>query len=340
MLSREEVTKRLKDVHGDKVRLVGDYLGMLSLNRFECPEGHTWLAKPVNVIVNKSKCPTCFSANRKGEMKTDEQYAKELKIYGLTALEPYKGATVPIKHRCQQGHVFTNKPNYVLSSEYGCKECFYDKRNIPNRLTSKELLTRTNEVHGDKYTWLTEDLENSRKAPCRCNKCGHEWEVLPSTLNSKKKGAGCPKCFLLEHDFSRLNKKPYLLAGEQVYIQGYENHVLDMLQDEYNIDPEYIFVGNEVPSITYLLGGKEHIHRPDVWLPLSNTLIEVKSTWTFGVKRKQWFYKNRAKTITARDLGYNYFMLVIDRDGTRLPLPKGWETMEHKTLMKTLNWSK
>jgi hypothetical protein len=54
-----------------------------------------------------------------------------------------------------------------------------------------------------------------------------------------------------------------------------------------------------------------------MFIPKTNTIYEVKSTWT---------YKNGLDTITLKkqaceDAGYNFELYIFDKDGNTVPIP-------------------
>ena len=90
------------------------------------------------------------------------------------------------------------------------------------------------------------------------------------------------------------NKKQYVLpCGKVIFIQGYENFMLDYLLKIETIDEDDIFTKrNDVPEIWYNdKVGKRRRHYVDFYIKSQNRCIEVKSTFTN--QEKKMYLKNR-----------------------------------------------
>jgi hypothetical protein len=111
--------------------------------------------------------------------------------------------------------------------------------------------------------------------------------------------------------------KDYIFpSGRIERIQGYEHFALDELLQKENINEDDIITGcKNVPTIWYNdENGKKHRHFVDVYIPLQNRCIEVKSTWTFEKQKKIVFLKQNA----AKQLGYLYEIWVYDNKGKKV----------------------
>ena len=99
-------------------------------------------------------------------------------------------------------------------------------------------------------------------------------------------------------------------------VQGYEPHALKYLVESLHIKATDIIAGriNELPSISYIFKNRTHVYFPDIYIPCSNLLIEVKSEYTFNADRE----KNLAKQAAAKQLGYNHQILIFDQFGKLL----------------------
>jgi len=104
--------------------------------------------------------------------------------------------------------------------------------------------------------------------------------------------------------------KDYILpSGKIVKIQGYESKAINELLQIY--DENDIIIGarsinKEIGRISYLLNNKEHTYIPDIYIKSINTIIEVKSNWTY--------YKNESINIIKKDAclnkGFNFKFMI------------------------------
>lgn len=103
------------------------------------------------------------------------------------------------------------------------------------------------------------------------------------------------------------NYKDYILpSGKIIKIQGYENYLLDELLKEYD-ESDILTERKSMPELWYIgTDGKEHRYFPDVYVPKTNTIYEVKSEYTLNDNRK----RNELKFQSVRDAGYNFILKV------------------------------
>jgi hypothetical protein len=96
-------------------------------------------------------------------------------------------------------------------------------------------------------------------------------------------------------------------SGKTLLVQGYESLALNELL--MTISEEDILVHKDVPKVRYNYGGIDRIHFADFYIKSTNTLIDVKSSFTFNVEVD----KNNAKKLFAENQGYNYKFMIISR---------------------------
>jgi len=112
------------------------------------------------------------------------------------------------------------------------------------------------------------------------------------------------------------DKKSYMLpSGKTIFIQGYENYMLDYLLSVEKIDENDIFTKrNEVPEIWYNdKRGKVRRHYVDFYIKSQNRCVEVKSTFT-NQEKNNVFEKQKA----AKDLGFKYEIWIFNKSGELL----------------------
>jgi hypothetical protein len=111
--------------------------------------------------------------------------------------------------------------------------------------------------------------------------------------------------------------KEYIFPSGRIdTIQGYEHYALDELIINEKINESEIITGcKNVPIIWYNdKNGKKHRHYVDIFIPLQNRCIEVKSTWTATKGNDYIFLKQNA----GKELGFNYEIWIYDIKGVRV----------------------
>jgi hypothetical protein len=58
LFTEEEVDRRIKNVHGNKIRRIGVYTGASERMEMECEEGHKWFGRYASLVVGVG-CPKC-----------------------------------------------------------------------------------------------------------------------------------------------------------------------------------------------------------------------------------------------------------------------------------------
>lgn len=112
---------------------VEQYETAIKLINHKCNHGHVWKVSP-NKILQGRGCPKCIGLKTSIRCKkSTEEYILQLPI-NITCLQEYKGAHIPITHKCQYGHEWLGRPTNILNGQ-GCPKChskFSD--NIPASL--------------------------------------------------------------------------------------------------------------------------------------------------------------------------------------------------------------
>ncbi len=101
-----------------------------------------------------------------------------------------------------------------------------------------------------------------------------------------------------------------LPSGRVVKVQGYEPMVLEQLLREYNETDIFIGVkeiNKEIGKITYIDNMKERSYYPDFYIKSTNTIIEVKSSWTY----EKWKERNELKKQACLDKGFNFQFIIL-----------------------------
>ena len=102
-------------------------------------------------------------------------------------------------------------------------------------------------------------------------------------------------------------------CGNNIQVQGYEPFLLDILVKEGYTYDEIITKRTDVPEIWYDINGIKKRYYCDIYIPKTNTIYEVKSTWT-NIKDID---KNKLKKQACIDNGYNFKLYIFGSKGIR-----------------------
>lgn len=113
------------------------------------------------------------------------------------------------------------------------------------------------------------------------------------------------------------NYKDYFLpSGRKIRVQGFENKALDILLTKFTEDdilygPKEIH--NIIGHIEYKLDGKIKRYYPDFYIQSINTIIEVKSCWTYDKKGhdKKLRHKNQLKRKACLKRGLSFEFMIM-----------------------------
>lgn len=107
-------------------------------------------------------------------------------------------------------------------------------------------------------------------------------------------------------------KKEYIMPNNEViFVQGYEPQFLDWYFKNNGKLEDITYNRKETPSFKYFFDGKDRVYYPDFYIKSSNTIIEIKSTWTYSGEVEQ----NVAKRQACLDKGYNFKFYIMNNIG-------------------------
>ena len=106
-------------------------------------------------------------------------------------------------------------------------------------------------------------------------------------------------------------------SGTERKVQGYEPFALQELLSNGIIEEQIITDRRDIPRIPYMVDDKKRYYHPDMYLPHINTIIEVKSTWTYKLDVDK-IELTRKATIEA---GFAFELHIYDNKGKRVILP-------------------
>lgn len=262
---------------------------------------------------------------RKTHTVSFTDYNKRLKERSLKCLEK-EYSNQSMRHQCLVcKNEFSNHYTNILFQGNGCPTCAGTKKKTTESYT-KQLYAITSNV----YAVIGEYKDAKTPIAHKCTKCQNIRAMSPDNCLRKYHS----RCLFCTPGFGSFKRKHYELNGQVVLVQGFENHALDYLKSIGVPEKEIITSSSgNVPSIQYKAGGARS-HRPDIFIPCKNYLVEVKSLWTLGIhkpnakekgkSRAQRWTEQCLKAKAARRAGFKYSLLVMTASGERIKLPKDW----------------
>jgi len=145
-----------------------------------------------------------------------------------------------------------------------------------------------------------------------CNSCTN---VL-KTIKTKKRWLqlyGVENVSQRKHAKSPYKSKDYTFpCGTIIRVQGYEPFLLDILVKKGYTSDDIKTSRMDVPEIWYYKGKSKHRYFCDIYISRTNTIYEVKSTWTYEKDMEDIPLKKQA----CIESGYNFQLFVFDSKGT------------------------
>lgn len=268
---------------------------------------------------------------------THSEYKRKLKAkcketgYKIKPKETYVNAYTPILHKCYDcGMTWRPVPRNLLNVGSACP-CNRRKPVKPDSYFIKRLTL----IGNGKFEFISLDPDH-KKAHLKCIKC---LTIRHARVQNVLRGAGCRICA----DADVHKTKNFAYKGHIFKIQGYEHFAIRYLNTVKNVSLSSILteVQNRkiFPRIAYQYKGVSRIYHPDLFIPETNTVIEVKSSYTLHGKSLDVFDKNKAKYLACKVYGYKVKVLVFSSKGVRIKLPKHWYKLnltEIQTLLENV----
>eukprot|EP00439_Symbiodinium_sp_Y106_P025443 s107_g3.t1 len=122
---RSRKKRSLKDLQKHAAALGGlclstAYGGMRAPAVWQCNEGHTWQARPQDVLNTKGWCPVC-AGNAPLDLRRLQEHAKCRG--GEYLARKYVNCVSKVTWKCEHGHTWQATPNSVLNMGQWCPHC-------------------------------------------------------------------------------------------------------------------------------------------------------------------------------------------------------------------------
>lgn len=235
-------------------------------------------------LLRESRQAQCQKCQNNKNRHSQDAIQKAFAEKGCELLSEYTSRHTPVDYKCECGTISTVRYSDFIRGKR-CQEC--KKRKY------KEYYQKHHGV--DNVFQLEETKVKSRKT------CKEKYGVEHCMQNPEIFHKARRKCYN--------NKRKATYKGYTWIIEGYENFCLEDLLQDYH--PSDIKTGKDVPSIDYILNGKQRVWHPDFYIPSVNLIIEVKSTYTYDCAIK-------ATTAKIKQCPYNCELRVYSKKGELL----------------------
>jgi hypothetical protein len=98
---------------------VGEEITRKAIMDFKCNKGHIFKTSYNSLISNKSWCHSC----KVGKRSISDMKELAAKNDGECLSSEYKNLITPLEWKCQNGHAFMRKPQYIYNGKGFCMEC-------------------------------------------------------------------------------------------------------------------------------------------------------------------------------------------------------------------------
>ena len=220
------------------------------------------------------------------------------------------------EHRKNQSERMIQKwsnPDAKLKNSIGAKTMWQDKaykehmRSVAIEMW-KNSETRKILTEKRKTVWM-----NAEYKKMMCNKAQQSWT---SERKLSHQTMMINKWKDINWVINRITKthgiyKDYILpSGKIVKLQGYEPKALTELLTIYRENDIIIGVkdiNGNIGKINYMYENIEHRYYPDFYIKSTNTIIEVKSQWTYD----KWKEKNELKKMACLKAGFDFKFIIL-----------------------------
>ncbi|CAE7357532.1 unnamed protein product [Symbiodinium sp. CCMP2592] len=185
----ESMLDRLQDhaaALGGKCLAIG-YKSRMTKVPWQCQHGHTWDARPKNVLNKQSWCPECARNKQRIPLQRLQDHAKARGGRCLSTSK-YNRSRGKVTWQCKLGHTWEATVNKVVHCGTWCPKCSRKGRTCKKR-SLKDLQEHAASLGGRCLATTYEGM----LAPVlwRCHK-GHVWSARPSNILHHK--TWCPAC--------------------------------------------------------------------------------------------------------------------------------------------------
>lgn len=226
-----ELEPKFRLVHGDLYNYLSlTYLGRTTSVTYTCKE-HGEHTQNIYSHLKGQGCPACGVARRKAsrtdsfETVVGKAQAVHGDRYEYVSMERV-GPRSMVKAICKEHGEFTILSSLLLLGK-GCQTCGFSDRSEKLRTPLVTYEAKAREVHGDKYTYKSQDwVDYVGYITYDCAVHGEHRQSMSNHLN----GAGCPECaYLVIGDKVRYNLEEFIPLARRVHGDKYQYEAITMV---------------------------------------------------------------------------------------------------------------
>jgi len=298
------------------------------IHELELPGFNTWEEKMFAFRSKNFIRPVCKHCNSKVNLKSPDPEIGFYKTCSVKCGAKYIGRKLKIEQTAQEkygGHWMKTKETQdkfrkIANEKYDGnwpgsfstaenKKAIKTKYGVDNVFQSKKIQEKIRSTMQDKYgvdnPMQSEEIQNKNKRTC-LEKYGVQHPMQDPDIFTK--------CMRNQQRTAYKFKKFISSSGKEYDVQGYEGQVIRYLLNLGTDENDLTNLRDEMPVVEYEFGGAKRKYFPDVFIKSVNTLIEVKSEYTFSKD----FDKNMAKHEAAKRAGFLHSIIIWDDDEKRV----------------------
>lgn len=310
--------------------------------RFKCLDcGRIWKTLPSHVIgYRRFGCDHCSKVASALKRRTDAWAKQEDKLRkqldGTETKILYRIDVDYFQLECKCGRTWKAFRSSIMSYVAGgCKLCSAKAAGLRKTEETISKLMGTG-----KYRYIKPIASNNLRVEVGCA-CGEVFNTSIASMRGNK--PQCQSCATKKTlAANKRVQKTYTYRGRVFNVTGYEPEALDLLIKGLKIRASEIT--DVPPTVKYRYNNKTHTYVPDLMVVSTNTIVEVKSPYTFGLKGTM-FGRNvlsilKAKARAVHQEGYQFMVILIAKhkgDTLRIVLPQDWYKQPAARLRKEVS---
>jgi hypothetical protein len=151
--------------------------------KWQCKEGHRWLAKPYTVKQG-SWCIVCAGKKKK---TISDMHALAKSKNGKCLSKIYRNTKTKVNWQCERNHKWSATPSDIIQGKW-CPRCSIESNASKLRLTIEEMKTVSTERGGRCLSSSYKNSQTHLEWECKSK---HRWFATPGHI---KQGKWCPYC--------------------------------------------------------------------------------------------------------------------------------------------------